>query len=638
MNAFGRIVCSRSWGFGVFSMVFLASAVGLVHAAGDPARISTGEIFDEAKAAATLPGVRRPLTAYAPTREVSLPPIAAEELGVLKQGSAGQEYSKAQRVGVPRELAKAGTPLTGNKLQWAAAADGGSIARFAVTSPDAKSLRIALAVRAAPQGTELRFFGKGDTQPVGGAVEGAAVAAQPQYWSPVVQGDAILVEIYLPPAASAEQLELGLSGVSHILRDPVSGEWQKNLADLDQSGACLRVNDLTCESPANQATIAVPASATAKYLVTSSNGITTQCTGILLSDLDASTRIPYMLTAAHCLDNGPQELRTMNSYWFFEKTSCNGTQVRSFVQLTGGARFQSLNTDTDHALLRLNENPPQGAGLAGFDANPVTPGLTFITLHHPFGDVKKVSVGGTLDFSSFLGRGSFITVQWDDGITEFGSSGAGGMTLGTDGTLFVRGGLQGGASSCAAPAGLDKYSRLDLAWPEIQPFLNPAVTPQNVALAVDFYLPQFGHYFTTAFPAEAVSLDAGGGWLRTGETFKAFKNPGPGLVEVCRFFSGQAFSPKSSHFYTPFADECAFVKRSTVWQYEGVAYYVALPASDGSCTSATTEPLYRLYNNGQTGAPNHRYTRNLSTRASMIAQGWVPEGAGPLGVIACVPK
>jgi hypothetical protein len=48
-------------------------------------------------------------------------------------------------------------------------------------------------------------------------------------------------------------------------------------------------------------------------------------------------------------------------------------------------------------------------------------------------------------------------------------------------------------------------------------------------------------------------------------------------------------------------------------------------------------PLYRLYNNGLSGAPNHRYTIHASVRSQMIAQGWIPEGNGPDGVFACVP-
>ena len=57
----------------------------------------------------------------------------------------------------------------------------------------------------------------------------------------------------------------------------------------------------------------------------------------------------------------------------------------------------------------------------------------------------------------------------------------------------------------------------------------------------------------------------------------------------------------------------------------------------GTCPSGTT-PLYRLYNNGQGGAPNHRYTIDPAVRTQMIAANWVPEGNGPDGVFACVPQ
>jgi len=49
------------------------------------------------------------------------------------------------------------------------------------------------------------------------------------------------------------------------------------------------------------------------------------------------------------------------------------------------------------------------------------------------------------------------------------------------------------------------------------------------------------------------------------------------------------------------------------------------------------QPLYRLYNDGQGGAPNHRYTTQAATRSAMLANGWIAEGVGELGVIGCVP-
>jgi len=50
---------------------------------------------------------------------------------------------------------------------------------------------------------------------------------------------------------------------------------------------------------------------------------------------------------------------------------------------------------------------------------------------------------------------------------------------------------------------------------------------------------------------------------------------------------------------------------------------------------ASGAPVYRLYNNGHGGAPNHRYTTNTAVRAQMLAQGWIPEGYGALGVMMC---
>ena len=149
--------------------------------------------------------------------------------------------------------------------------------------------------------------------------------------------------------------------------------------------------------------------------------------------------------------------------------------------------------------------------------------------------------------------------------------------------------------------------------------------------AVEFYHAGFDHYFMTASPAEAAVLDAGTtiqGWTRTGQKFYVSDTGSP----VCRFFS-TSFAPKSSHFYTADAWECAVVKANSNWQYEDIAFNVSQPAANGSCASSSK--VYRLYNNGQGAAPNHRYTTDLTLRAQMMAQGWIPEGNGVEGVVFC---
>jgi hypothetical protein len=165
---------------------------------------------------------------------------------------------------------------------------------------------------------------------------------------------------------------------------------------------------------------------------------------------------------------------------------------------------------------------------------------------------------------------------------------------------------------------------------------KPSADPSAVTV-VEYRHAAWDHYFITAIADEITALDSGAfpGWSRTGRTFAAWPLGSAGRAAVCRFFS-VAFAPKSSHFYTAIGDECAALMGSAVWQFEGTVFDVALPAADGGC-AAGTRPLYRLYNNGQGGAPNHRYTTDADVRAQMLDAGWVPEGYGALGVNACVP-
>ena len=60
------------------------------------------------------------------------------------------------------------------------------------------------------------------------------------------------------------------------------------------------------------------------------------------------------------------------------------------------------------------------------------------------------------------------------------------------------------------------------------------------------------------------------------------------------------------------------------------------PGPAGDCPAGSVS-IYRLYNNGQGAAPNHRYTTSEATRTQMMALGWIPEGYGELGVIMCSP-
>lgn len=161
--------------------------------------------------------------------------------------------------------------------------------------------------------------------------------------------------------------------------------------------------------------------------------------------------------------------------------------------------------------------------------------------------------------------------------------------------------------------------------------------PVAKVAAVEFYHATFGHYFVSANPAEIAKLDDGtfAGWARTGQTFNVYSSAATGLVPVCRFFT-VAFPPSSSHFYAPRGLGCEGTLANDKWSYEGDVFHVPLPDAAGNCAAGTV-PVYRLYNNGRGGAPNHRFTTSDATRQQMLAQGFVAEGAG-VGVGFCSPS
>jgi hypothetical protein len=164
-----------------------------------------------------------------------------------------------------------------------------------------------------------------------------------------------------------------------------------------------------------------------------------------------------------------------------------------------------------------------------------------------------------------------------------------------------------------------------------------APVPIGAVRAIEYYNASYGFYFVTSLPLEIADLDSGKtpGWQRTGESFDVYASAGSGRAAVCRFYG--VFGLKSSHFYAPRGLGCeALLPTNPVWQYEGEVFFTFLPDANGGCPAGNV-PVYRLYNNGQGGAPNHRFTTSAAIQAQMQAEGWVPEGTGT-GVGMCSPK
>lgn len=159
---------------------------------------------------------------------------------------------------------------------------------------------------------------------------------------------------------------------------------------------------------------------------------------------------------------------------------------------------------------------------------------------------------------------------------------------------------------------------------------DPGAPPQwSKRPVVEYFNPGFGHYFMSADPDEITGLDGGafgGAFTRTGLGFSAYEGPTEGTIPVCRFFTTPGtFGAKSSHFYTANVSECEGLKSNPNWIYEKVAFYV-YPMGKDACTGGGA-PVYRMYNHGQTGAPNHRFTTDEALYTDFTTtKGWDPEG------------
>ena len=575
------------------------------------------------------------------------------------------ERSKALQIGYPREIPAnlRGLPLT--TLPWQTLADGSRVARVEVVATEAAAFRIGYRVDGPAAGLQVRFSGIGRDE-----VYSVAVTGSDRTWSPVLEGDTATLELRVLPGFDAAQFQVTLDKLSHLLTSPAS-LGQKDVRDIGKAGACNI--DIACVSNASSALLnTVKAVAKAVY-TDSANGRTYACTGTLLNSTSGAN---FFYTAAHCIST-QASASTISTYWFFDAVSCNSGAIPPYQLVNGGADLLVTDLTTDATLLQLRQSPPIGAFRAAWNATVIPTGTNIVGLHHPQGDLKKFSQGDMLGYAKGplaystgprpqAGKDSFITVQWAQGTTEEGSSGSGvftyNATCGGGAPCYeLRGGLEGGAASCSTPTGADRFSRMDLMFTQLAPYLKPsAVIPVSTSAKssmVEFYNPQSDFYFISSRESEKRILDtlADGNfnylWYRTGYWFKTDPAPSSLTAALTRYFIPGAAKAgtRGSHFYTVLNSDRAFLTSTGKERFanpsfgcdgvpngyfcnEGTDSFIAPPLlSAGVNTCLDSErKIYRAFradsaryfNDG-----NHRYLTDATMYAYMVNDlGWAAEG------------
>lgn len=260
------------------------------------------------------------------------------------------------------------------------------------------------------------------------------------------------------------------------------------------------------------------------------------CTGAMINNTAQDGR-PYMLTARHCLDDAPIEImNTANWIFLFdyqtEQCSDNGTDISGSVtppqaKSIYGANILSSDQwnspTTDYLLLELNATPTTLSSYhvvyAGWDVSEdnATKSKYTVGIHHPSGDVKKISkdTGSpiSVDAPSMDGnppsgaQDTHWKVTWNYGITEWGSSGS---PLFNDNHKII-GQLHGGSSFCDTPDAPDYYGKFSRSYAEggLALWLDPNNT---FATSIGAYNPSMlrEHCYNGVKDGDESDIDCGG--------------------------------------------------------------------------------------------------------------------------------
>ena len=405
--------------------------------------------------------------------------IALPEVDTTKIEEAA--FTKAARqIGTPRAVAATGSVAkTQQALQWQTLADGRQAAAINIASGGAYGLRAGVLVDQLPDSASLRVYSQERPDAIvetsgvqvnallaQNAKAGETGAAAATWWTPEVGAGNATLEVVLPAGVSTDALRIAIPTISHVFQNLALPTEEELVASTKATGvgAAGGCNlDTSCTT--NYQT---ERNAVARMLFTESDGKSYLCTGTLVNNTKQDYK-PFFITANHCIST-QSVASSLQTNWFFRSSSCNSGVAGSSITRTGGATLLYATSTTDSSFLQLNEMPPAGVTLAGWDArSQVQTSTAIYGLHHPSGDLLKYSVGSVTGYYNCASSGgvsvscttgdagsNFYRVVWAQGVTETGSSGSSLFTNGrVVGTLF------GGSSMCTASGAPDTYGRFD---------------------------------------------------------------------------------------------------------------------------------------------------------------------------------
>ncbi|HEY8240284.1 MAG TPA: serine protease, partial [Kiritimatiellia bacterium] len=393
--------------------------------------------------------IRERIAAYSEMVALATPDLRP----ILDQDRRDTSDAKGpMRIGFFRDLPRRISVSPAQRGRWFNLPDGSQVWSLVLESPGAEGIRLRLANLNVPPGVQFMVFDA--TQPTMTYEYHTSTdsSGTTTFWTETTFSSKVALEFVVPPGVDASQLRFDIDRIVHVYVK--LGDW-----GMPKEGNCH--NDVTCY-PAYTTQAAGVAG-----IGSIGEGGFLFCTGCLLADGDPATVVNYFMTANHCVANS-SEASTLEFYWFFQTSSCNGSppDPEDVPRTTGGADYlagATRDAGSDFAFLRMKQSPPGGVAYEGWSTAQLAANEAIAGIHHPDGTFKRISFGNFVKYA-----GNFTDVRWSSGVTEPGSSGS---PLFNNAKLFV-GQLYGGQSYCWRQNGIDEYGRFDITFPIIKQYLS----------------------------------------------------------------------------------------------------------------------------------------------------------------------
>jgi len=332
---------------------------------------------------------------------------------------------------------------TSNSGIWTELPGGDRLWQLRISCPEALSVNLTFSQYKLPAGADLFIIGKKN---VIGAFTSLNNQDDEKLGTGILGGDEVMVE-YFEPAAARGKGKLEIGRVTHGYRNPFS-----TLGWGDSQFCEVNVN-----CPEGQ-----PWQREKRAVAKIIDG-GDHCTGALVNNVMMDGK-PYFLTANHCFNNS-------SSTWVFafnwEAPGCETPSVAfPETQTISGCTLRSRNAFSDFCLLELSSKPPASfnAYYCGWSAEEV-PSQTSTMIHHPAGDIKKITFDYDPSVSSGYGvnapndNSHWRTMNYELSTTEGGSSGCPQF----DQNHRIVGQLHGGPASCTNISS-DFYGKFSKSW------------------------------------------------------------------------------------------------------------------------------------------------------------------------------